>query len=206
MQNTNSYDGKPIDTSASEYTDRLKRLSGKSWKRLLNVQAPYQWNLRRLELGKTLDVGCGIGRNVGAMGAGSIGVDHNEHSIAICVEAGFEAHTPDVFFKCYRPGSILFDSILIAHVFEHLTAEHDVDILKQYIPYLKSGGKVVIITPQEAGYASDATHVEFMPFEKVGDIVSKVGLTTERYYSFPFPRIVGKVFKYNEFVFIARKP
>lgn len=206
MTKTNTLSQASQTTASESYTKRLTNLSGSRWKHILNVQAPYQWNLRRLHLGKTLDVGCGIGRNMGALGIGSVGVDHNEHSVAHCNHIGFEAYTNGDFLSKHTPSKDTFDSILIAHVFEHLTAEHDVDILKQYIPYLKSGGKVVIITPQEAGYASDATHVEFMPFEKVGDIVSKVGLTTERYYSFPFPRIVGKVFKYNEFVFIARKP
>lgn len=205
MSEAHSQDIRPTDTASQDYTARLKSLSGKSWKKLLNVQAPYQWNLRRLQLGRTLDVGCGIGRNVGAMGVGSIGVDHNEHSVVFCNQAGFEAYTPEAFFGRYPTGTVHFDSILIAHVFEHLTAEQDLGILREYLPYLKSGGQVVIITPQEAGYASDASHVEFMPFSKVEQIISKAGLTTGRYYSFPFPRFVGKFFKYNEFVFVAKK-
>ena len=32
-------------------------MTGAGWKRLLNVQAPYRWNVRRLDLGFTLDVG-----------------------------------------------------------------------------------------------------------------------------------------------------
>ena len=32
-----------------------------------------------------------------------------------------------------------------------------------------------------------------------------LGLTVDRQFSFPFPRAVGKVFTYNEFVTIARK-
>ena len=45
------------------YADRLKaRLVW--WKRALDVQAPYRWNLRRLKPGFMLDVGCGLGRNL----------------------------------------------------------------------------------------------------------------------------------------------
>jgi SAM-dependent methyltransferase len=196
----------PSDTASRDYTDRLISLSGRWWKRFFNVQAPYQRNLRRLWLGRTLDVGCGIGRNVAAMAIGSVGVDHNEHSVAICNQVGLEAYTPKSFFSQYPRGSSHFDSILIAHVFEHLTADEDVDILREYLPYLKSGGQVVIITPQEAGFASDATHVEFMPFAKIEEIIRKAGLVTQRYYSFPFPRFFGHFFRYNEFIFIARKP
>ena len=51
------------DTTAQAYTDRLAALEQARWKQLLDVQAPYRWNLRRL-LGehRVLDVGCGIGR------------------------------------------------------------------------------------------------------------------------------------------------
>ena len=56
------------------------------WKKALNVQAPYRWNLRRQRLGRTLDVGCGIGRNLETLDPGSVGVDHNEHSVAVGAE------------------------------------------------------------------------------------------------------------------------
>ncbi len=54
----------PGGTQGSGYTERLTRLSGAGWKQTLNVQAPYRWNLRRLRLGRVLDVGCGSGRNL----------------------------------------------------------------------------------------------------------------------------------------------
>ena len=40
------------DTSGDEYAARLESLSGARWKRILNVQLPYQWNLRRQRLGR----------------------------------------------------------------------------------------------------------------------------------------------------------
>ena len=48
----------------ASYADRLRRKEDARWKQVLDVQAPYRWNLRRQELGRTLDVGCGIGRNL----------------------------------------------------------------------------------------------------------------------------------------------
>ena len=192
-------------TETDAYTERLQTLSGARWKRALNVQAPYQWNLRRLSLGATLDVGCGIGRNSGSLGLGSVGVDHNPFSIEQCRRQGFEAYLSDEFFARFPAGTRLFDSLLVAHVFEHMSFAQDVEILKQYTPYLKPRGRAVFITPQEAGYASDATHVEFMPFERLEEIARAAGLSPERAYSFPFPRFVGRFFKYNEFVFVSRK-
>ena len=63
-----------------------------------------------------------------------------------------------------------------------------------------------VITPQERGYASDATHVTFMDYAEVGRLAGYLGLTVEREYSFPLPRAFGKLFTYNEFIVVARKP
>ena len=205
MTNSNASRSALKDTKSEEYTARLQRPTRCLWKRVLNVQAPYQWNLRRLALGRALDVGCGIGRNWRSLGAGSIGTDHNQYSVAICNQNGFEAYTPDIFFNQFRPADTLFDSLLISHVFEHQTSQEDLRTLQEYLPYLRPGGRVVIITPQEAGYASDASHIEFMPFDKVSHIAQRAGLNISRCYSFPFPRLLGRWFKYNEFVVIAEK-
>ena len=67
------------DTSGEWYTDRLQRITGRGWKRF--VPDPYRWNLRRLKLGRTLDVGCGIGRCLAFIDGNGVGVDHNEKSV-----------------------------------------------------------------------------------------------------------------------------
>lgn len=194
-------------TAGSEYADRLVRLQNRWWKRLLNVQAPWQWNLRRLRLGRTLDVGCGIGRNLASLGAGSVGVDHNAHSIAAARASGFEAYTVDEFFA--SPGLAVpssFDTMLVAHVIEHLTPDEVEPIVRSYLPFIKPGGRVVWICPQERGYRSDATHVTFTDFAALGALADRLGIVAEKQYSFPFPRFAGKLFTYNEFDFIGRIP
>jgi hypothetical protein len=37
-------------TADESYTKRLQREEGRWWKRLVDVQAPYRWNLRRLDV------------------------------------------------------------------------------------------------------------------------------------------------------------
>jgi len=74
------------DTSREEYARRLQAKQEVWWKKALNVQAPYQWNLRRQQLGRTLDVGCGIGRNLETLAPGSVGVDHNEAAVQVARE------------------------------------------------------------------------------------------------------------------------
>jgi hypothetical protein len=65
---------------------------------------------------------------------------------------------------------------------------------------------VVLITPQESGFASDATHVAFTGFDELARLLAEHGLVPERRYSFPFPRPAGRFFRHNEFVVVARRP
>ena len=196
-------DGRPR-TDAPDYAERLKNLEQARWKQWLDVQAPYRWNIRRLQLGRTLDVGCGLGRNLAHLGGEGVGVDHNAASVAVARERGLVAYTSEEFFTSAHATEGSFDSLLAAHVVEHMSEEDAVGLLKTYLPYVRKGGKVVLITPQERGYATDATHVRFCGFSEVAALCEAVGLTVARQYSFPFPRIVGRVFPYNEFVTLAR--
>jgi SAM-dependent methyltransferase len=193
-------------TSDAAYTRRLEHLEGAWWKRLLDVQRPYRWHLRRLKLGAFLDVGCGLGRNLVNAGGGGVGVDHSAESVGVARERGLEAYTPDEFLRTPHAVPGRFDALLLSHVVEHMHAPEAAGLLATYLPYVKSGGQVVFFTPQEAGYASDATHVEFVDLAALDRLARAAGLEPARAYSFPFPRPVGRVFKYNEFVLLARKP
>lgn len=190
-------------TKESSYTERLVAFETVWWKRLFDVQAPYRWNLRRLNLGFCLDLGCGLGRNLVNLGSG-VGVDHNPHSIEVARARGLEAFTPETFrqSRFHAPGT--FDTLLLSHVAEHMQPADVVALVSQYLPLLKPSGRVVFITPQEAGQASDATHLCFMDFAQLRTIARDLGLDIEREFSFPFPRAVGKIFKYNEFVAVTR--
>jgi SAM-dependent methyltransferase len=192
-------------TDGVDYTERLERLGGARWKQLLDAQAPYRRNIRRLGLGRTLDVGCGIGRNLGHLDGNGVGVDHNASSVAACRARGLEAYTIDDFFASSWASPGAFDSMLAAHLLEHMPASQAREIVESYLPFLKPGGTAVFITPQERGYASDATHVRFVGFTEGEQLCVELGLTVTRQYSFPFPRFAGKIFTYNEFVTVARK-
>ena len=45
-----------------------------------------------------------------------------------------------------------------------------------------------------------------MDFASLGQIARRLGFAQQRAFSFPFPRWAGRVFKYNEFVAVSRKP
>lgn len=99
-----------------------------------------------------------------------------------------------------------FDGILLAHVIEHMDAAAGIALLEDYLPYLRPGGKVFFVCPQERGYASDSTHVRWTTGEDLQQLARDVGLVPGEWYSFPFPRWAGKPFIYNEFCLLAEKP
>lgn len=194
------------DTRGADYAERLAALEGVWWKRLLNVQAPYRWNLRRLGLGRTLDVGCGLGRNLAHLGPDSVGVDHNPDSVGMARARGLTAYTSKELQTAPGCEPASFDSALLAHVVEHMDSGAAEELLRIYLPYVRPGGTVVLITPQEKGYTTDDTHVRFVDFDGSRALAEAVGLEVRRSYSFPLPRAAGKVFPYNEFVVVATKP
>jgi len=164
------------------YTERLLAESSRGWKR---------------------HVGCGIGRNLLHLGAGAVGVDHNRHSVAVAVARGLTVFTPDEFAKSPYSRERGFDSILLAHVAEHMKLDEAVSLLASYARLVRAGGRAVLICPQEAGFGSDPTHIEFMDFGKLRRILESAGFSPAREYSFPLPRLAGRIFLYNEFVSIG---
>lgn len=197
----------PDSTDSAAYTHRLARLEQPLWKRVLDVQAPYRWNARRL-FGEreVLDVGCGLGRNLAHLAPRAVGVDHNEHSVALCRDRGLTAFTTQEFplTEHARPGR--FGGLLAAHLIEHMRQPEAIDVLGPYLSWLAPGARVVLICPQERGYASDPTHVAFTDFDALAEIAAQLGLREQRRISFPLPRALGRVFAYNEFVLVAELP
>lgn len=191
-------------TRDQDYADRLVRLQTKRWKRLVDVQLPYRLHLRRLGLGRTLDVGCGIGRQLAHLPAGSVGVDHNAHAVAYVRSLGLEAYLPEEL-AARLPAAGQFDSVLVAHVLEHMDYAAAERLLASYADYLAPGGRVVLICPQERGYRTDATHVEFRDAAQLERLLGAAGCAPIASYSFPLPRAFGAVFPYNEFVVIGRR-
>ncbi len=194
-------------TEGSDYTERLKRVGGQRWKQVLDVQRPYRWNARRL-LGDrlVLDVGCGIGRNLAHLSPNAVGVDHNAASIAECRERGLTAFTTDEFFDDFEQHRGRYTGLIAAHLVEHMRPDQAVEILRSYSEALAPGARTVLICPQEKGYASDATHVNFSDLDTLASVAEQCGWTVEKRFSFPFPRPAGKVFRYNEFVLVGRTP
>lgn len=188
-------------TNQPEYCEYLLS-TDKSWKQILNVQYPYRRAIQKMELGKSIDIGCGVGRVLAWLTKDSIGVDHNPISIDICLSKNLKAYTSQKFLEMAKSNEIekrSFDNLILTHVLEHLEPYEQIEIISFYLPYLKKNGGLFIITPQEAGYASDDTHVTFTGFERTTEVLNELNFETVSQKSFPFPQGFGKFFKYNEF-------
>jgi 2-polyprenyl-3-methyl-5-hydroxy-6-metoxy-1,4-benzoquinol methylase len=191
------------DTTGEWYTERMKEMDARESVAKRLHTAMYRKHIRNLALGRVLDVGCGIGMNLRFVSPDSVGVDHNEHSVGEARAAGLNAFVPKELHERAEEFRGAFDSMLVAHVVEHMDRETALGLLNEYLPYLKPSARVVLITPDEGGYATDPTHVRFVDFEASGDLLQSVGLKVQRSYAFPFPRSVGKSRRGNEFVVVG---
>ncbi len=193
-----------MDTQSSDYTQRLTSRQRARWKRY--VPNPYRWWIRALRLGTVLDVGCGIGRTLVYLDGDGVGIDHNETSVTFCRSIGLTVYTPEAFVASTHHRPELFDALVVVHVLEHLLAGEADDLLVTYLPFIRPGGKVVLVTPQERGFSSDPTHTDFVSGSHLVELCRRHGLAVDRWRSFPLPRWAGRLFVYNEFNVVATVP
>lgn len=207
FQTNHQYPLKQMSTSTDDqkYTERLVRLQHVWWKKFFDVQAPYRWNLRRLSPGFTLEIGCGIGRNLSHLDGNGVGVDHNPFSVKTACALDLTAFIPSEFKTSEFAKPASFDSLLLSHVAEHMTLDELVSLINEYSSFVRNDGCLILICPQERGYKSDSSHKEFMDFDKLGLALEKTGFKLQKKFSFPFPRWMGTLFIYNEFVVVGRK-
>ena len=193
----------PLRTDTPGYTRRLSVAQRASLKTLVGAHLPYRAHITSLRLGRTLDVGCGTGRNLRWLAPGSVGVDSNATSVAFARARGLPAMGPEEFLRGPGAAESGFDSLLLSHLLEHLSVPDIDELLEAYLPHLRPGGRLVVITPQERGQASDPSHVTWLDASAVSSILVRHGLRIERTYSFPLPRPAGRAFAHNESVVIA---
>ena len=196
------------NTFDNEYFNNLYFETTVWWKKYIPVQLPYQIRLKRVLRGSTLDIGCGLGRNLKHLGSGSIGVDHNPDSVLYCQSNNLPVHLSDDFHKKFSGDAIKpFDNLLISHVLEHIELKDQIPVLNEFLPYLRDDGRIFIITPQEKGFKSTESHISWTDFDRVSHVLENLNskISVIKMSSFPLPRRFGIFFKYNEFNVVAVK-
>jgi 2-polyprenyl-3-methyl-5-hydroxy-6-metoxy-1,4-benzoquinol methylase len=126
--------------------------------------------------------------------------------VEACRRDGLTAFTAEEFFTSEFAEESRFDSLILMHVLEHLDDGQADDIFDTYLPFVRSGGSVVCVTPQERGFASDPTHTVFVDDSYLVSLMERHDLNVASVRSFPLPRRFGKAFIYNEFTIRAIKP
>jgi hypothetical protein len=96
--------------------------------------------------------------------------------------------------------------MLVSHVMEHLTVEDGATLLETYLPYVRPGGTVLLITPQERGHVSEESHITFLDGRALAKLCTHAGLLVCRDCSFPLPRFAGRWCLYNESIVAASIP
>ncbi|MFJ9419837.1 class I SAM-dependent methyltransferase [Streptomyces sp. NPDC101227] len=174
--------------------------------RPLPARPRYRRQLRRIGTGRVLDIGCGAGDTLADCAPGSVGIDHDPRSVHKCRARGLTAYTADTFLASphARPGS--FDALLCAHVLEHLDDEQVEGLLRAYLPYVRPGGGVLLITPQEAGHRAEPAPVRFTDFTLLRAFAESAGLAVRRTYSYPLPRVAGRLLRRNVFALVGQVP
>lgn len=173
------------------------------------IRKLYLRHAASLCLGKTIDFGCGVGEHLNFLEAGSIGLEVNESTVKHCrsLNLPVSLYIPgEDNYKLLNLPSDTYDTILISHVLEHL---EDPDLILKAL--LDSGERlgvkrVVIIVPQEKGFASDITHRTYIDKNYLNskNILNYKSWRVLRSGTFPIPGL-GKLFIYNEFFIVLSR-
>lgn len=127
--------------------------------------------------GACLDIGCGVGRN-SAWRSGTVGVDVSEYAVVQARRAGLE---PVAVMKAESLGiqSNSFDTVLIAHVLEHMP--EPLVVLRESGRVLVDDGRLVVSVPLQ-GYRSEAMdcHLYVWGQRELRNLLALAGFRVER--------------------------
>lgn len=141
--------------------------------KLINILMPYYQRLRyyqkpawdKLALkymkacDRILDVGCGNGRFISCDPQRIVGVDHNENSVEICRQKGFDVKYGKVTELPFPDSS--FDAVHCCHVIEHLLPEDAHRLLSEISRVLKTAGILCLRSPLfSSGFYFNFTHIK----------------------------------------------
>lgn len=201
-------------TGMNEYGEDYARYQmDRSWLRK-SVRRIYLQSAASQLVGRTVDLGCGVGELLSRLPAGSIGLDVNPVSVEHCRQQGLEAQVYDgeaddwsLSLLQARSG---LQSLVVSHVLEHLDAPmHKLSRVMKACAGLGMS-RVLVIVPGQRGFASDQTHRTFIDSAMLSDaaVVRGTGFSLRGTRHFPINLAwAGKAFTHLELQAVFdRKP
>ncbi len=168
------------------------------------VKGFYLRNLLKDLHGPTIDFGCGAGQLLKRLPAGSVGLEVNLHLIEVLRAQGLAVHRAradlhDFELLPFAAGT--FDSLVIAHVLEHIPAA--AETLRTLLAACCRIGitTVTVVVPGAKGFTCDHTHKTFIDRAWVQDHIpaQAEGFTRSQPRYFPGPWAwVGRYFTFHE--------
>lgn len=193
---------------AEEYTAyQLERNSFRRWVR----NNLYFKNILRFVSGPTIDFGCGIGELLELLPTNSVGLEINDSAVRYCQSRGLDVrlYSPEADdYELYglEPGR--YQTLVMAHVLEHLTDSHDV-IRKLLTTGHRLGLKrLIFIVPGVKGFQHDATHQTFLDpaYFKTHSLQTTNGYRIIRQAYFPInSKWFSGLFTHNELVTVYER-
>lgn len=180
-----------ISTNSKEYTKYYLNKFNIWYRRLFPVDIPFKYIAKSCCKGKILDIGCGPGRYLAFFPDRAIGVDHNMDFIEYTHKRGFTSyHTSEL----HNIENQKFDTLLFAHILEHMCMYDGETLINTYIKYLNKNGRIIIIVPHGYCYNNDPTHVLYYGPEQVEMLSNRIGFHIRKSFYHPFPDFLSKYF------------
>ncbi|MBU1109822.1 MAG: class I SAM-dependent methyltransferase [Candidatus Riflebacteria bacterium] len=195
----------------TEYNENYaKYQSQKGWLRWY-LRTPYLNNVLKHVTGKTIDLGCGTGRLLSLLPAGSLGLDINPRSIEHCRKIGLDAQVYDAeddhfALSIFKPG--VFKTLTMIHVLEHLT--NPVDVLNKLTATCNRLliDRIIIKIPGKKGFQFDKTHKTFIDTDFIESnnltCLNNFKLTESSYFPFNI-KVLGNYFTHHELTLVYNR-
>lgn len=140
-------DGGPISKETMNLEKRLKHytktLSKDETPKIAKLLAAVPRNARVIEVGSGFGGKMEMLRGLGF--SDILGVEKNPDSVALARSKGMNSVTLEAFDA--DPPIEKADLLVLSHIIEHLPPYEVVDLMEYYLPHLKTGGRVLIVSP-----------------------------------------------------------
>lgn len=142
-------------------------------------------------IGKTLDVGCGIGDFLGFR-MSTVGVDIDPKAVKFCKSKGFLVKLMNVNQIPFRDAH--FNSIVLDNVLEHIADPKP--LLLDISRVLDCKGILLVGVPGEKGYSADSDHKVFYNEDFLKSTLANAGFDCIETFDMPFGfKIMSKFIK-----------